>query len=610
MNCISTFDITKYPLLDILKDIKTGWIQLPDFQRDWVWDDSRIRRLISCISLGYPIGSVMLLQQPNTETHFKSRPVEGVILTEAKTPHRLILDGQQRLTTLFQVLLSNQVVRIQESNNTKLVEKWYYIDIEKSLEPHRERRSTIIALPDSKKGRLSTGEMIDCSTPENEYKTGYFPLSQIFSFSEWRNEYSRFWQYNLQRLNLIDAFEAQVIKKFEHYHISTTVLRDFLPKEAVCQVFEETNTSGCELNYFDLMSSSYCANGYSLREDWNLKASRLKSFNILRLLRNTDFLQAVTLVAAYHRRQNAILHGKNPDKLPGVGCRRVDVLRLSPEDYQSWSEAVTKGFEESARFLHSHKFFDGRDIAYPIQLVALASIFTVLGQNSRSERVRSCLSRWFWCGLFGEIYTSRHENQAGKDIIEVMEWLSGGCIPSTISDATFSKERLWRARKRYGAIHQGLAALLRTQGSLDFRTGEEINDVIYFEEQIDSHHIFPVLWSRQQRLDPQKYNCLVNRTPLSAKTNQKIGGKAPSIYLRELEESGIPPGRLDEILRSHAIDPYLLRRDDFEGFLMTRTQVLMELIGNAMGCRLEYDPLEHLPKAYKNSRRHLIRMAN
>ncbi|MDK2407792.1 hypothetical protein QHH11_02685 [Aphanizomenon sp. PH219] len=78
-------------------------------------------------------------------------------------------------------------------------------------------------------------------------------------------------------------------------------------------------------------------------------------------------------------------------------------------------------------------------------------------------------------------------------------------------------------------------------------------------------------------------NCLVNRTPLSAKTNKKIGSKAPSVYLKELEISGISQRRLDEILLSHAIDIKTLQVDDFEGFFQARSKELLDLISQAMG---------------------------
>jgi hypothetical protein len=265
-----------------------------------------------------------------------------------------------------------------------------------------------------------------------------------------------------------------------------------------------------------------------------------------------------------------------------TSCRRSEVLKLSTDEYQSWAEPITRGFEEAARFLHAQKIFDANHLAYPIQLVAMAAILTVLGKRSDSEQVRSRLARWLWSGMFGELYL-RGEARAACDLVEIPLWLSGAAIPTTVTCARFSVERLLNARKRFGAVYQGLSALLRLSGAGDWSTGEEINDVLYFEQRVESHHIFPVSWCRKHGIDPKKYNCLVNRTPLSAKTNRKIGSKAPSVYLKEFEMSGTSPEKLDEMLRSHAIEPEFLRQDDFEGFFAARTKALMELQRFATG---------------------------
>ena len=98
---MTTFDSTKESLLDLLHSIKQGKTQLPDFQRGWVWDDHHIRDLLASISLSFPIGAVMMLQIGNPDVRFKPRLVEGVNLADAPEPERLILDGQQRLTSLF-----------------------------------------------------------------------------------------------------------------------------------------------------------------------------------------------------------------------------------------------------------------------------------------------------------------------------------------------------------------------------------------------------------------------------------------------------------------------------------------------------------------------------
>ena len=150
-----------------------------------------------------------------------------------------------------------------------------------------------------------------------------------------------YWQYDSQKLELLDTLESELLKKFEHYQIPVIQLRDSLPKEAVCQVFEDTNTAGCDLNVFDLMSSSYCVGDFSLRDDWKSREARFQSFKVLRNVRNTDFMQAVTLVAGYVRRIEAANQGWNLDKLPGVSCGRSEVLKLTKEEYtSSWASRL------------------------------------------------------------------------------------------------------------------------------------------------------------------------------------------------------------------------------------------------------------------------------
>src|SRR5204862_1940976 len=100
---MSNFDSTKLALKSILDQIVEGKIQLPDFQRGWVWNDEHIRSLLVSIARSFPIGAVMLLETGG-EARFHVRSVEGVTVPETVKPERLILDGQQRVTSLIQPL--------------------------------------------------------------------------------------------------------------------------------------------------------------------------------------------------------------------------------------------------------------------------------------------------------------------------------------------------------------------------------------------------------------------------------------------------------------------------------------------------------------------------
>src|SRR2546421_2621831 len=106
MHSITMYDSIREQIQDILRGIREGKTQLPDFQRGWVWDDDHIRSLLASVSLSFPIGAVMMLQTGNPDVRFKPRLVEGLNLADPPEPERLILDGQQRLTSLFLALFS------------------------------------------------------------------------------------------------------------------------------------------------------------------------------------------------------------------------------------------------------------------------------------------------------------------------------------------------------------------------------------------------------------------------------------------------------------------------------------------------------------------------
>ncbi|MEJ7742318.1 MAG: DUF262 domain-containing protein [Nocardioidaceae bacterium] len=110
MNAGVTFHSSEQQLTTLLSGVHSGKIQLPDFQRDWVWDDERIRGLLASVSMSYPVGTLMLLDATNEDVRFASRPIQGVTGVDGK-PGQLILDGQQRLTTLYQVLQSKKPVQ-------------------------------------------------------------------------------------------------------------------------------------------------------------------------------------------------------------------------------------------------------------------------------------------------------------------------------------------------------------------------------------------------------------------------------------------------------------------------------------------------------------------
>jgi uncharacterized protein with ParB-like and HNH nuclease domain len=129
----ASFDSTKTPLNDVLKWAEVGKLQLPDFQRDWVWDDERIRSLLASVSVAFPIGAVMLLETGGQNVRFKPRPLAGTHERLCQVaPETLILDGQQRLTSLYQALMSQQSVETRDAKG-KPIRRWYYLDMTSAI---------------------------------------------------------------------------------------------------------------------------------------------------------------------------------------------------------------------------------------------------------------------------------------------------------------------------------------------------------------------------------------------------------------------------------------------------------------------------------------------
>ena len=147
-------------------------------------------------------------------------------------------------------------------------------------------------------------------------------------------------------------------------------------------------------------------------------------------------------------------------------------------------------------------------------------------------------------------------------------------------------------RTRLSAAYKGIHALLMREGAKDFRSGQGYDLTIFFDEGVDIHHIFPQDWCEAQKIDVKVYDTVINKTPLSYRTNRIIGGVAPSKYLAKLEigkktSSGqienppIDPATLDGYLISHCISPGHLRADDFESFMNERRKSLLALISEA-----------------------------
>jgi hypothetical protein len=584
-------------LKGILDQIIEGKIQLPDFQRGWVWDDEHIRSLLVSIARDFPIGSIMLLETGG-QAKFQIRPIEGVNLNvNGQQAEKLILDGQQRLTSLTQVLRFNKPVQTKDSQN-RAVERHYYINIDKALAGNSGLEDAIIGVDSSKTLRKNFGRDIelDLSTQEKEFARFYFPFSQALNSDYWEEGLMA---YDQNKFALYMKFRSQVLNKFREYLIPVIELKKENTKEAVCLVFEKVNTGGVPLSVFDLMTASYAADGFNLRDDWYGSAEkkiegRKKQLSMRPLLSGiepTDYLQGISLLYSYERRLQDLAAGKNARDMTAVSAKREQVLGLPLSAYQQWADKLMEGFRAADRFLRKEGFRSTRYLPYRTQLVPLACIMVRLGDRWMEPVIYDKIARWFWCGVFGELYGGAVETRIALDLQDLLAWVDQAGIPepATVVAAGFQPSRLDTLRTRTSAAYRGLYVLLQREGSKDFfwKTPMADLDVAEYEQCIiDIHHIFPTDWCRKQGIPDNVSNAVVNKTAISYKANRMILGKAPSSYLDQLrthKQVQITQSEQDAILRTHLIEPALLRADNFQQFYEQRKLALIKLVEKAMG---------------------------
>jgi hypothetical protein len=578
---MSTFDSGKEGLQDILNEIDDAKIQLPDFQRDWRWDDEHIRSLLASVSLSYPIGAILLMETGGTDGQFAPRLLDGVDLQIQPPPQRLILDGQQRLTALYQALKSGRVVTTRDSKNQR-IQRWYYLDIDKALDSSVDREEAIVSVPDERKIRNFRGEVTeDYSDLDKECATGLLPLSILFDIAKlfhWLDKYTSLSESSSQeqRREARNKLTSEVIGRFQQYQIPVIELKRETPKEAVCQVFEKVNTGGVSLTVFELVTATFAIDNFRLRDDWAQRERQIKQWPPLTDVSSSDFLTAATLLSTWERHES--------DQSTAVSCKRRDILRMSLSDYLNVADRLTAGFENTARFLIRQKIFKAKDVPYQTQLIPLVTIITALGELAEQDTIKQKIARWFWCGVLGELYGAAVESRFARDLPEVMDWVRDGNEPSTINECNFIPQRLISLRTRNSAAYKGLHALLMREGGQDFRTGDTIELQTYFDDSVDIHHVFPRKVCNSLGIEPAIYNSIINKTPLSARTNRIIGGNSPSVYLDRLQRAfDISEVRMDEILRSHLIDPTMLRSDNFQTLYDSRQNRILELIERATG---------------------------
>lgn len=584
---MDTFDSTKTRLYDLLKDIDNGKIQLPDFQRGWVWDDNRIKGIIASVVKSFPIGAIMLLETGNENIRFKTKPIEGAPFLTGVKSEWLILDGQQRLTSLYQAIIANRVVTTRNAKGYE-IKRWYYIDMIKAMDAGSDLEEAIFSINENKLVTENIGRdvVLDLSTNEAEYKNLMYPVNMLDEYDKWYIAFFEYWNYDTEKIKLWNEFAKKIIQGFNGYDIPVIKMFKVNPKEAVCQVFEKVNTGGVSLSVFELLTASFAIDEFDLKTDWINIQKEFKPYNILNKTSNVDLIQAITIYSTYQRKI-AYERINGTENSPAVSAKRREMLNLSLSDYEEYREQIVRGFMKASKILVENHIYNYRDLPYSTQLVPMAAILARLGDEINNFGKKSKLMRWFWCGVFGELYGSANETRYALDMVQVVDWiLADGPEPKTIYDANFSPSRLHTLRTRNSAAYKGIYALMMDENTKDWLSATKIDFSTYFLESIDIHHVFPVAWceKKENSIPRNDYDCIINKTPLSGRTNRIVSGDAPSKYLERIKKhAGVSDDEFISILKSHVVNPEYMYQDNFYGFFADRKEKILQKIEAAMG---------------------------
>lgn len=610
------FQTPQLALTDLLADVMKGEIQLPDFQRGYKWDEERIRSLLVTVLRGHPMGAVMLLDTGNENVRFKPQPLARVS-ADAEASHRtlaepeqLLLDGQQRMTSLYQALTSSGIVGTKDARGKELSRR-YFLDVELALGDPAEQDAAVRSLPADgvMRENFDRDVVLDVSTRDLQVHHGLMPFTCVFdgTATSWLIAYANAGTDTQGRLQIFEQFNEKVIGKLRSYVVPAIQLDRETTKEAVATVFEKVNSGGLPLNNFELLTAMFAGDAdyfaahgddFRLGEDWAAMRAEMDQYPVLSDVKSTDILQAVLLLATLDRRRFDVAAGKA--KPTAVSARGEDTLKLKLTEYLTWAPRVRDAMTWVAHFYTAQHIHIAGFLPYRTQTVPLAVFRVLLGEVIETHTVAARIRQWYWCGVLGELYGSTTESRFARDVEQVPLWARAAAtgddppIPSTLQDANVFESRLLSLRSRGSAAYKGVYALLMTQHCQDWRLDQLIDHATYLDQQIDIHHIFPRAWCEKNDIDPDRRESIINKTPLAKKTNIFLRGDSPSEYLPRLErETRMSAEHVDAILRGHLINPEMLRAADFDAFFSARRTALASLIGGAMGKPVVADVVEY-----------------
>lgn len=508
---------------NILDQITTGRIRVPEFQRGFVWDPERVAYLMDSIYKGYPFGSILLWRTKEKLLHERKLGPFTLPENDPDLPIDYILDGQQRLTSIFGVFQTDLAPDGDDS--------WthVYFDL---MSTQDAQDSQVVCLG------------------SNEYdRSRYFPLKVLFDTV----------QYRLSTQNLDDTMAEKIDKiqeTFKEANIPVQMMNTD-NKTSVAIVFERVNQRGVELDTLQLLSA------WTWSEDFDLQ----RKFDEISTNLEEDGFGVVPSDILLKCASGVIENDPSPSSL----------IKLNGSVVRDNFDIIISGIKGAIDFLRKNLHVETLDnIPYPAIIIPLTVFFSSLPtvkfklRADDAEKIR----RWFWKTCFSRRYNSQSVRSVREDIVEINKIKNG--INSELAEfnveikSSFFTESLFRINSVSSKTFVLLLSQLRPRS---FISGQhvDIGRVMREYNRAEFHHMFPQAVMRKPDIKSNyDVNCLANICILSSSDNSQIRAKTPSVY------RGLMPLDVSDILKSSATTETLFS-DDFNTFVEERAQLLTSI---------------------------------
>lgn len=558
-------DTNPRSLPELLGELHNGATVLPDFQRDYVWDPSAVDELIVSIVSSYPAGSILRVRSAGDD--FAWRPFDGATPPAGGKSTFMVLDGQQRLTSLYQAFYG-------------LGDYAFFLDVGKLLndEPiedalhhsRRDRRPAKSLLPQDK-SEAESKRALAAQASALTIPLGAIRASQD-AFNTWCVSVTGLLKgQEYPTLEQLLAIGTKWIKPIQEYKFPVVTLSQETTADAVCTIFETLNRTGIKLSPFELLTARYFAKNVKLRDLWEQSQA--------------DYPDLVDYeVDPYAILQAITLRVSNPTTIQ----RRALMDLTADQVRQMWPSTALAMAGGLSLLRDECGVMLAKWLPYSTMLAPLAAVIgeRPLHAGPIAGARRQKLIKWFWCASLSQLYESSANRKAELDFVGLLSWLDGADAPASVAKHQANID-LDTVTPRQRALYSALMCLILSDGARDFHTGQKMTSALIKSELVDDHHVFPLgfLGEANRRSPDPKFDNILNRTLIGATTNRTILANGPAEYLAAIDAA---QGRaqVDAILTSHGVDTNgidALRANAFDAFKANRKKHLLERIAAVTG---------------------------